>query len=74
MALQVFSPDGFLKGDPDFIIVINNNNTSIMHRLRFNQVLQLSGNDIIVKSPLGGAEGDSLRWILEARPRLNISF
>ena len=53
MALQVVCLDGFLKGDPDFILVINNYNKSIMHRFRYNQVLPLSGNDVIVISPLG---------------------
>ena len=74
MALQVVCRDGFLKGDPDFILVINNNNTSIMHRFRYNQVLPLSGNDVIVMSPLGGAEDNSVGWILKGRPRLYISF
>ena len=74
MALQVVCRDGFLKGDPDFILVKNNNNPSIMHRFRYNQVLPLSRNDVTVKSPLGGAEGNSLGWILEGRPRLHISF
>ena len=63
-----------LEGDPDFTLVINNNNTSIMHRFRYNQVLLLSENDVIAISPLGGAEDNSLGWILEGRPRLYISF
>ena len=66
--------NGFLKGNPDFISVINNNNMSILHRFRYNQVLPLSGNDVKVISPLGGAEGNSLGWIWEGRPRLYISF
>ena len=53
MALQVVRRDGFLKGNSDFILVINNHNTSIMHRFRYNQVVPLSGNDVIVISPLG---------------------
>ena len=56
MTLQVVCRDGFLKGDPDFILVINNYNMSILHRFRHNQGLPLSGNDVIVISPLGGAE------------------
>ena len=74
MALQVVCRDVLLMGDPDFILVINNNNTSVMHRFRYNQVLPLSGNDVIVIYPLGGAEGNSLWRIREARPRLYISF
>ena len=66
--------DGLCKGDPDFITVISSNHTSIMHHFRYNQVLPLPGNDVIVKSPLGGAESNSLGWILEGRPRLFISF
>ena len=74
MALQVVCRDGFLKGDPDFILVINNDNTSIMHRFRYNQVLPFSGNDVIEISPLGGAEGNSLGWILEGRPDFILVF
>ena len=62
------------KGNPDFILVIDNNNTSIMHRFRYNQVLPLSGTDVKEISLLGGAEGKSLMWILEGRPRLYICF
>ena len=75
MALQVVCRNGFLNwGGPDFILVINNNNTSIIHSFRYNQVLPLSGNYVIVIYPLGGAEGISLGWILEERPRLYYSF
>ena len=70
MALQVVCRDGFLKGNPDFILVIDNNNTSIMHRFRYNHVLPLSENDVKVISPLGGAEDELSMWILEGRPRL----
>ena len=73
-ALQVFYRDGLLKGDPDFITVISSNHTSIMHRFRYNQVLPLAENDVRVLSPLGGAESNSLEWILEGRPRLYIIF
>ena len=57
-ALQVIYKDGFWKSDPDFILVFNNNHTSIMHRFRYNKVLPLVGNDVIVLSPLGGAASD----------------
>ena len=56
------SPSLIWRGDPDFEIVINCDHTSIMHRLLFNQVLQLSGNDVIVLYPLGGAASDFLLW------------
>ena len=72
--LQVVYRDGFWKGDPYFKLVINSNHTNIMHCFRYNQVLPLAENDIIVISPLGGAEGNSLGWILEGRPRLDLSF
>ena len=63
-----------MKERPDFITVDSGNHMSIMHRFRYNQVLQFAGNDVIVLSPLGGAEINSLGWILEGRPRLYISF
>ena len=44
------------KGDYDFILVFNSIHMSIMHRFRYDQVLPLPGNDVIVISPLGGAE------------------
>ena len=66
--------DGLWKGDPDFIIVISSSHTSIMHRFRYNQVRPLAENEVIVISPLGGAEDHSLGWILEGRPQLYISF
>ena len=40
---------------PDFIFVLNGNDTSILHRFRYNQVLLLEGNDVIALSPIGGA-------------------
>ena len=46
------------KSDNDFVLAFNNNHTSIMHRFRYNQVLPLSGNDVIVISPLRGADGN----------------
>ena len=56
-ALQVIYKGGFWKGDPDFIL-FNNNITSIMHRFRYNQVLLLAGNVVIVLLPRGGAAGE----------------
>jgi hypothetical protein len=44
-----------------------------MHRFRYNQVLLLTGNDVIVLSPLGGASGDSYLRIQKGRPGLYIS-
>ena len=62
----------FWKGDHDFILVFNSNNTSIMHRIQYNQVLPLAGNDVIVSSPLGGAVSVFLPRILEGWPWLYI--
>ena len=39
--------------DPDFVLVFNGNNTSVMHRFKYNQVLPLAGNDVIVLSRPG---------------------
>ena len=52
---------GIWKGDPDFILVVNNNHTSIVHRFQNNQVLPLTGNDVFVLSSLGSAAGILLR-------------
>ena len=52
------------KSDHDFILVFNNNHTSIMHSFRFNRVYPLAGNDVIVLSPLAGADSNLLGWIL----------
>ena len=38
-------------------LVFNSDHTSIMHRFRYNQVLPLAGNEVIVLSPRGGAAG-----------------
>ena len=57
-ALQVNSNFGFYKSNPDFILVLYSNHTSIMHRFLFNQLLQLAGNYVIVLSPLEGAASD----------------
>ena len=46
---------GIWKGDPDFVVVFNSNDTSIIYRLRYKQVLLLAGNDVIASSPVGGA-------------------
>ena len=56
-AQQVVYREGLWKGDPDFITVISSNQTSIMLRFRYNQVLPLAGNDVIVLSLQGGAAG-----------------
>ena len=41
---------------------------TIRHRFRYNQVLQLAGNDVIVLSPRGGAASDFQIRILKVRP------
>ena len=43
-----------------------------MHRLRSNQVLPLTGNDVIVLSPLGSAASYFLPQNWQGRPRLYI--
>ena len=37
-----------VKGDPYIILVIKSNHTTVPHRLRYNQVLPLTGNDVIM--------------------------
>ena len=49
----------FLKGDHNFILVFNSNHTSIAHLFRYNQLLPLVGNDVIVLFPQGGAAGEA---------------
>ena len=58
--------------DADFILVFYSKYTSIMHRLRYNQVFSLAGNDVIVLYPLGGVAGDLYIRILKGGPRLYI--
>ena len=65
---------GIGKGDPDFILVFNSNHTSITHRLRYNQVLLLTGNDVIVLYSLGGAASDFLLRNWKGRPPTLILF
>ena len=65
---QLIYKVGFWKGELDFILVFNNNHTSIMHRFRFNQVLPLAGKDFIALSPQGGAAGELYVRILKGRP------
>jgi hypothetical protein len=47
------------KDDRDFIVVFYSSYTSIMHRLRYNQVLPLTGNDVRLFTPQEGAANDS---------------
>ena len=61
-----------LKGWPQLQIVFNSNHTSIMHHFRYNPVLPLAGNDVIVLSPFGGAVSDFPPRILKGRPWLYI--
>ena len=70
--LQLNCKRGCWKGDPDFILVFNGNHTSMMHRFRYNQVLPLAGNDVIVLSPQGGAVSDYQIQILKGWPWLYI--
>ena len=71
--LKVIHWGEFWKGDPDFILVFNNNRTSIMHSFRFNQVFTLTGNDVIVLSPQEGAAAELYVRMLKGRPRRYIS-
>ena len=43
-----------------------------MHSFRFDQVLPLAGNDVIVLYPQGGAEAELYVRILKGRPQLYI--
>jgi hypothetical protein len=54
------------------MLVLYSNHTSIMHRLRSNQVLPLAENYVIVLSPLGGAASYFLLRNWRGRPRLYI--
>ena len=72
-ALQVNSKRGFWKGDHDFILVFYGDQTPIMHRFRYNQVLLFAGNDVIVLSPREGAADKFQMWILKGLPQLYIS-
>ena len=45
-----------------------------MHRFRYNQVLPLTGNDVIVLSPQEGAAAELYVRILKGRPQLYISI
>jgi len=44
--------------DPNFILVLHCNYTSIVHRFRFHELFMFAGNDVIVISSLGGASGN----------------
>jgi len=48
----------FWKGDADFIWVFHCKYTSIMHRLRFNELFMFARNDIIAIWSLEGASGN----------------
>jgi len=48
----------FWKGDPNFIIVLLCNYTSVVHRFRFNELFMFAGNDVIAISSLRGASGN----------------
>jgi hypothetical protein len=48
--------------------VFNSNHMSITHRLRYNQVLPLTGNDVIVLHPLGGAASEFHYGIRKGNP------
>ena len=44
---------GICKGNDGFLLVFYSNFTSIMHRLRDNDVFLQTGNDVMVIPPLG---------------------
>jgi len=52
-----FFDSRFWKGDPDFILVLHCNYTSIVHHFRFNYLFMFAGNDVIAISSLGDASG-----------------
>ena len=52
-APYIVNNDGFWKGIPDFLLVINSNFASVTHRFRDNAIFLQTGNDVMVKSPLG---------------------
>ena len=58
-------------GEPVLKIFINNR--VIANSTEYNPVIPFAGIDVIVISPLGGAEGNSLGFIWEGWPRLYIS-
>jgi len=62
----------FWKGNPDFILVLHCNYTSIVHRFRYNYIFMFAGNDVIAISSLGGASGNFSLRILKWRPQLHI--
>ena len=55
---------------PDLIFVCNCNDTSIIHRVRFSQVLWSAGNDVLVFSPLGSAADEVWMYFWQKRPRI----
>ena len=67
---------GIGKGDHDFILVLKSNHTYITYRLHYNQVLPLTGNDVIVLSPLGGtASNFPLRnWKGRPQPYIHVAL
>jgi len=62
----------FWKGDPDFILVLHCNYTSIVHGVRLNELFMFAGNGVIAISSLGDASGNLWLRILKGRPGLYI--
>jgi len=71
-ALHTIFDCRFWKGDPDYILVLHCNHTSIVHRFRFNKLFMFAGNDNTAISSLGGASCYFWLRILKGRPRLYI--
>jgi len=67
-ALQMIIHDGFWKSERDFLIVFHSNFSPGMHGFRDNEVLLLTGYDVIVIYPLGGALRYFIWQILKERP------
>jgi len=57
-ALPEMFNDGFWKSDHDFLIALNINFLSGLHGFWENEVLLLTGYDVIVIYPPGGASGN----------------
>jgi len=62
--------DGIRKCDHDFLIVFHCNFLSALHGFRDNEVLLLTGYDVMVIFPLGDALGGFSWRILKERPLL----
>jgi len=71
-ALHALFDCRFWKGDPNFIILLHWNFTSVVHRFPFNELFMLAGNDVKAISSLGSASGNFWLRILKVRPRLYI--